>query len=102
MKETLVAQEEKEEEEVGIYTPFPFPLKNMLCLARKICTILIMRKTWEKSKSNELLTKNLKRKVGGISIRLLLAYCNKNIFFGNMVIKLSNSVGIHFEKHDIL
>ena len=71
MKETVVAQEEKEEEEVGIYTPFPFPLKNMLCLARKICTILIMRKTWEKSKSNELLTKNLKRKVGGISIRLL-------------------------------
>ena len=28
MKET-VAQEEKAEEEVGIYTPFPFPLKNV-------------------------------------------------------------------------
>ena len=27
MKET-VAQEEKEEEEVGIYTPFPFPFKK--------------------------------------------------------------------------
>ena len=47
MKET-VAQEEKEEEEVGIYTPFPFPLKNVAVSWRKICTILIMRKTWEK------------------------------------------------------
>ena len=102
MKETVAQEEKEEEEEVGIYTPFPFPLKNVAVSWRKICTILIMRKTWEKSKSNELLTKNLKRKVGGISIRLLLAYCNKNIFFGNMVIKLSNSVGIHFEKHDIL
>ena len=50
MKETVVAQEEKEEEEVGIYTPFPFPLKNVAVSWRKICTILIMRKTWEKIK----------------------------------------------------
>ena len=35
MKETVVAQEEKEEEEVGIYTPFPFPLKKYVVSCKK-------------------------------------------------------------------